>query len=83
MDRFIRLVDSNMVKIPAGKVELRNDRIKKEWKAQVNSFLLAKCVVTMELYDTITNRTSNLSKDKNKPVVIYIDDLGFRLAKSI
>ncbi|OOZ81418.1 hypothetical protein BHL35_09820 [Bacillus cereus] len=83
MDRFIRLVDSNMVKISAGKVELRDDRIKKEWKAQVNSFLLAKCVVTMELYDTITNRTSNLSKDKNKPVVIYIDDLGFRLAKSI
>lgn len=83
MDRFIRLVDSNMVKIPAGKVELRDDRIKKEWKVQVNSFLLAKCVVTMELYDTITNHISNLSKDKNKPVVIYIDDLGFRLAKSI
>lgn len=58
-----------MVKIPAGKVELRDDRIKKEWKVQVNSFLLAKYVVTMELYDAITNRTSNLSKDKNKPVV--------------
>ncbi|MGG0281431.1 SUMF1/EgtB/PvdO family nonheme iron enzyme [Bacillus pacificus] len=69
MDRFIRLVDSNMLKIPAGKVELRDDRIKKEWKVQVNSFLLAKYVVTMELYDAITNHTSNLSKDKNKPVV--------------
>ena len=52
-----------MVKIPAGKVELRDDRIKKEWKVQVNSFL-AKYVVTMELYDAITNHTSNLSKDK-------------------
>ncbi|MEZ2327079.1 SUMF1/EgtB/PvdO family nonheme iron enzyme [Bacillus tropicus] len=69
MDRFIRLVDSNMLKIPAGKVELRDDRIKKEWKVEVNSFLLAKYVVTMELYDAITNHTSNLSKDKNKPVV--------------
>ncbi|NRR16251.1 SUMF1/EgtB/PvdO family nonheme iron enzyme [Bacillus pacificus] len=69
MDRFIRLVDSNMLKIPAGKVELRDDRIKKEWKVQVNSFLLAKYVVTMELYYAITNHTSNLSKDKNKPVV--------------
>ncbi|OUA94352.1 cytoplasmic protein [[Bacillus thuringiensis] serovar konkukian] len=58
-----------MLKIPAGKVELRDDRIKKEWKVQVNSFLLAKYVVTMELYDAITNHTSNLSKDKNKPVV--------------
>ena len=62
MDRFIRLVDSNMVKIPTGKVELRDDRIKKEWKVPVNSFLLAKYVVTMELYDAITNHTSNLSK---------------------
>jgi len=69
LDRFIRLVDSNMVKIPTGKVELRDDRIKKEWKVPVNSFLLAKYVVTMELYDAITNHTSNLSKDKYKPVV--------------
>ncbi len=83
MNRFIDQVYFNMVKIPAGKIELRDDRIKKEWQVQIKPFLLAKYVVTMELYDAITNHTSNLSKDKNKPVVIYIDDLGFRLAKSI
>ncbi|CAM4346183.1 hypothetical protein BAAL111456_27435 [Bacillus albus] len=69
MNRFIDPVDSIMVKISAGKVELRDDRIKKEWQVQVRSFLLAKYVVTMELYDAITNHTSHLSKDKNKPVV--------------
>ncbi|SIQ63870.1 Formylglycine-generating enzyme, required for sulfatase activity, contains SUMF1/FGE domain [Bacillus cereus] len=69
MNRFIGPVNSNMVKIPAGIVELRDDRIKKEWKVQVKPFLLAKHVVTMELYDAITNHTPNLFKDKNKPVV--------------
>ncbi|MGH0542843.1 formylglycine-generating enzyme family protein [Bacillus cereus] len=58
-----------MVKIPAGKVELRDDRIKKEWQVQVKPFLLAKYVVTVELYDAITNLTPNLLKDKNKPAV--------------
>ena len=80
---LIQRIDSLMVNIPKGEVVLRDDRIKKEWQVQIKPFLLAKYVVTMELYDAITNHTSNLSKDKNKPVVIYIDDLGFRLAKSI
>lgn len=69
MNRFIGPVDSNMVKIPAGKVVLRDDRIKKEWQVQVKPFLLAKYVVTMELYDAIANHKPNLFKDKNKPVV--------------
>ncbi|MED0948816.1 SUMF1/EgtB/PvdO family nonheme iron enzyme [Bacillus mobilis] len=58
-----------MVKIPEGKVVLRDDRIKKEWQVQVKPFLLAKYVVTMELYDAIANHKPNLFKDKNKPVV--------------
>lgn len=69
MNRFIGPVDSNMVKIPEGKVVLRDDRIKKEWQVQVKPFLLAKYVVTMELYDAIANNKPNLFKDKNKPVV--------------
>ena len=69
MNRFIGPVDSNMVKIPAGKVELRDDRIKKEWQVQIKPFLLTKYVVTMELYDAILNNTPNIFKDKTKPVV--------------
>ncbi|MGE7863531.1 formylglycine-generating enzyme family protein [Bacillus mobilis] len=69
MNRFIDPIDSNMVKIPAGKVELRDDRIKKQWQVQVKPFLLAKYVVTMELYDAIANHKPNLFKDKNKPAV--------------
>ncbi|WP_438285511.1 formylglycine-generating enzyme family protein [Bacillus wiedmannii] len=58
-----------MVKIPAGKVELRDDRIKKEWQVQIKPFLLAKYAVTMELYDAIINSTCNDYKNSNKPVV--------------
>lgn len=66
---LIQRINSLMVNIPKGEVVLRDDRIKKEWKAQVNSFLLAKYVVTMELYDGIINSTCNDYKNSNKPVV--------------
>ncbi|UNP78889.1 formylglycine-generating enzyme family protein [Bacillus nitratireducens] len=69
MNEIIRSTDSYMVKVPTGEVILRDDRIKKEWKVQVKPFLLAKYAVTMELYDAITNNTSNIFKDNNKPVV--------------
>ncbi|PGK38546.1 cytoplasmic protein [Bacillus anthracis] len=69
MNRFIGPVDSNMVKIPAGKIELRDDRIKKEWQVQIKPFFLAKYVVTAELYYAITNRVLNGNENSNKPVV--------------
>jgi len=58
-----------MVNIPKGEVVLRDDRIKKEWQVQIKPFLLAKYVVTMELYDGIINSTCNDYKNSNKPVV--------------
>ena len=61
-------IDYPMVKIPGGEIELRDDRIKSEWKAQVKPFLLAKYPVTMELYYAITNNTPNILRNL-KPVV--------------
>jgi len=58
-----------MVNIPKGEVVLRDDRIKKEWQVQIKPFLLAKYVVTIELYDGIINSTCNDYKNSNKPVV--------------
>ncbi len=69
MNRFIGSVDSNMVKIPAGKVELRDNRIKKQLQVLIKPFLLAKYVVTMKLYDAIADNKPSLLKDKNKPIV--------------
>ena len=66
---LIQRIDSLMVNIPKGEVVLRDDRIKKEWQVQIKPFLLAKYVVTMELYDAIINSTCNDYKNNNKPVV--------------
>jgi len=43
-------IDYPMIKIPGGKVELRDDRIKSKWKADIKPFLLAQYPVTMGLY---------------------------------
>ncbi|PGZ30842.1 cytoplasmic protein [Bacillus anthracis] len=66
---LIQRIDSLMVNIPKGEVVLRDDRIKKEWQVQIKPFLLAKYVVTMEVYDAIINSTCNDYKNSNKPVV--------------
>jgi hypothetical protein len=42
-----------MAKIPDGEIELRDDRIKRKWKADIRPFLLARYPVTSGLYDTI------------------------------
>ncbi|MCM3735236.1 formylglycine-generating enzyme family protein [Bacillus cytotoxicus] len=47
-----------MVQIPKGEIELRDDRIKSKWKAEIRPFLLARYPVTMGLYYAITNRSS-------------------------
>ena len=69
LNEIIRLIDSYMVKIPAGEIVLRDDRIKREWKAQIKPFLLAQYTVTMELYYTVINESSNSFLGNHKPVV--------------
>lgn len=69
LNKFIRSIDSYMVKIPDGEVTLRDDCIKKEWHVHIEPFLLAKYAVTMELYDAITNSTLNIIENNYKPVV--------------
>ena len=66
---LIQRINSLMFNIQKGEVVLRDDRIKKEWQVQIKPFLLAKYVVTMELYDGIINSTCNDYKNSNKPVV--------------
>lgn len=58
-----------MVKIPAGTIELRDDRIKTTWTAEVKSFLLAPVPVTKELYVSIMQKTLEPTDDPQTPVV--------------
>jgi formylglycine-generating enzyme required for sulfatase activity len=62
-------VDYPMVKIPAGEIELRDDRTKSKWKAVIRPFLLAQYPVTLDLYVAITKKSPNSFDGGQKPVV--------------
>ncbi|MGD8188491.1 formylglycine-generating enzyme family protein [Brevibacillus ginsengisoli] len=58
-----------MVKIPAGEIVLRDDRIKTEWTVEVKSFLLAPVPVTNELYFSVLEKTVGPNNHPQAPVV--------------
>jgi formylglycine-generating enzyme required for sulfatase activity len=60
--------DDQMVEIPSGKIELRDDRTKKSWTVEIFPFLLAKFPVTQELYFAITNEEPSTIKGNGYPV---------------
>jgi len=68
-NEIMSYIDYPMVKIPGGEIELRDDRIKNKWKAEIRPFLLARYPVTMNLYYAITNKSSNSFYGDLKPVV--------------
>jgi formylglycine-generating enzyme required for sulfatase activity len=64
----ISIFDNQMVEIPSGEIELRDDRTKQKWTVQVNPFLLGKFPVTQELYLEITNEEPSTIKGSKNPV---------------
>jgi formylglycine-generating enzyme required for sulfatase activity len=64
----IAIFDSQMVEIPSGKIELRDDRTKQKWSVEISPFLLAKFPVTQELYFAITNEDPSTIKGNRYPV---------------
>ena len=64
----ISTFNNQMVEIPSGEIELRDDRTKQRWTVQVNPFLLGKFPVTQELYLAITNEEPSTIKGNEKPV---------------
>ncbi|MEK3886755.1 formylglycine-generating enzyme family protein [Bacillus sp. FSL K6-3431] len=58
-----------MVKIPGGEIELRDDRIKSKWKAEIKPFLLAPYPVPTGLYHAIANKSSRAFDGELKPIV--------------
>lgn len=58
-----------MVTIPAGEVQLRDDRIQKTWTVTVQSFLLAPVPVTKELYFRYSQTSVEPIDHPESPVV--------------
>jgi formylglycine-generating enzyme required for sulfatase activity len=70
---------NQMIKIPSGKIKLRDDRIKREWTVEIKPFYLAKYPVTQDLYFAITNKTPSSFSENACPVenVSWIDAVRF------
>ena len=57
-----------MIGVPAGEIELRDDRIKHKWKVQIKPFLLSGYPVTRDIYYSITQKSPFSFKSDEKPV---------------
>jgi len=60
--------DNQMVEIPTGKIELRDDRTKQKWTVAIKPFLLSRFPVTQELYFDITKEDPSTIKGQKHPV---------------
>ncbi|SCZ03047.1 formylglycine-generating enzyme family protein [Alkaliphilus peptidifermentans] len=61
-------VDDILIKISAGEIVLRDDRIKHKWKVEIKPFFLAKYPVTQDLYFAITQKAPFSFKGNRNPV---------------
>ncbi|MBC7921059.1 MAG: formylglycine-generating enzyme family protein [Ferruginibacter sp.] len=75
----VSTVNDQMVEIPNGEIELRDDRIKRKWKAKIEPFLLSKFPVTQDLYFEITKESPSTFKGGRNPVetVSWKDAISF------
>lgn len=81
------IVNSQMVEIPKGTIELRDDRTKQKWTVNVEAFLLAKFAVTQDLYFEITAQSPSTYKGDKRPVemvswkdaVVFCNSLSIKL----
>ena len=61
-------INDQMVEIPSGSIELRDDRTKEKWTVKINPFLIGKFPVTQELYYNLIGEKPSSFTDFNKPV---------------
>lgn len=56
------------VEIPAGNINMRDDRTKAEWSVEINTFLLAKYPVTQAFYREVMKQSPSSFTGDQKPV---------------
>jgi formylglycine-generating enzyme required for sulfatase activity len=65
---FIAKVNNEMIAIPAGSIELRDDRTKQCWTIDLKPFLLGKFLVSQKLYSEVMHKQPSTFKGSNLPV---------------
>jgi formylglycine-generating enzyme required for sulfatase activity len=61
-------INDQLVEIPGGIIELRDDRTKQRWAVELEPFLLAKFPMTQDLYYEIMKASPSTFKGKRQPV---------------
>jgi formylglycine-generating enzyme required for sulfatase activity len=72
-------INDQMVDIPGGKIELRDDRTKEKWSVDLEPFSLGKFPVTQDLYFEVTKGSPGTFKGDRLPVetVSWRDAVNF------
>lgn len=82
-----KLIDELFITIPKGTVEMRDDRVNKTWKIELEAFNLSKFPVTQDLYETLTGENPATFKGDKLPIetVSWMDAIGFcnKLSESL
>lgn len=86
----ISSIENQMVEIPGGQVELRDDRIKQKWTVEIDAFLLSKFPVTQGFYFDVTKEEPSSIKGNGNPVetvtwkdaVVFCNKLSARIGLS-
>ncbi len=69
MNIVSQYTDEQMILIPGGRIEMRDDRIKTNCMVQVDPFLMAKTQVTEALYTAVTKKVPYVFDADQKPIV--------------
>lgn len=62
------MVNDQMVEIPGGEIELRDDRTKQKWTVEIDPFSLSKFAVTQDLYLEVTGEAPSTYQGGRHPV---------------
>ena len=68
IDSAVAIVEQQLVSIPEGTIELRDDRLKRTWTVTVAPFLLAAYPVTQQLYFALTRQSPSAFVGTTHPV---------------
>lgn len=62
------VVEDLMISLPGGEIQMRDDRLKREWDVRIKPFLMAKYPVTQGIYFDIVGYNLSTFQGKRKPV---------------